>query len=428
MNWKLPVTILAVLALGGGVAYYVLKSGPASAAAGGHDAHGHGGHDEHAEEAEGEKGPHGGRLLADGMFTVELAIYEQGVPPEFRAWFTSAGKPVAASAVKLEVELKRPGGTTDRFTFKPEGDYARGSGEVEEPHSFDYSIFAEHAGRSHVWEFAAPEMQVTISADAAKRAGVTVEPAGPATMTETLSVYGQVKLNANKIARAVPRFGGVVRDARKAIGDTVEAGEVVAVVETNQSLVSLEVKAPITGVIVDRDVNAGETVGDGATLYTIADLADVWIDLNIPKRDHARVKIGHSVVIEADDGGESVKGTVVWIAPTGSAEAQTLTARVILPNPDHRWHAGLFVKAEVTLAEATIPIAVKASALQTLFDFTVVFSQHGEVYQARPLELGRRSGGYVEVLKGLKAGEHYVTENSFLIKADIGKSGASHDH
>ncbi|MDO8539660.1 MAG: efflux RND transporter periplasmic adaptor subunit [Opitutaceae bacterium] len=427
MNWKLPVTILAVLALGGGIAYYLIKSGPASAAAaGGHDDHGHGGHDEHAEE--GEKGPHGGRLLADGDFAVELAIFEQGVPPEFRAWFTKAGKPVPASAVKLEVNLKRPGGATDHFTFKPEGDYARGSGEVEEPHSFDYSIFAEHAGRSHLWEFKAPEMQSTIAADAAQRAGVVVEAAGPAPMTETLSVYGQLKLNANKIARAVPRFPGIVREARKAIGDTVAADEVVAVLETNQSLVRLEVKAPIAGVIVDRDVNAGETVTDAATLYTIADLDDVWVDLNVPKRDHGRVKIGQAVLIEADDGGEPAKGTIAWIAPTGSPEAQSLVARVVLSNADHRWHAGLFVKAEVTLAEATVPVAVKTSALQTLFDFTVVFSQHGDVYQARPLELGRRSGGYVEVLKGLKAGERYVTENSFLIKADIGKSGASHDH
>ena len=66
--------------------------------------------------------------------------------------------------------------------------------------------------------------------------------------------------------------------------------------------------------------------------------------------------------------------------------------------------------------------------MQSVFDFTVVFSQHGELYQARPLELGRRGGGFIEVLKGLKAGERYVTENSFLIKADILKSGASHDH
>lgn len=424
MNWKLPVTLLAVLAVGGGAAYFIANKAPSAAASGGHDNHGQGGH----EEDEVAKGPHGGRLLQDGNFTVELAIFEQGVPPEFRAWFSSGGKPVAPKDVKLTVDLTRPGEVKDTFTFTPEGDYARGSAEVYEPHSFDYSVLAEHAGRSHLWEFAAPEMQATISAAAAERAGVAVEAAGPATMIDSLAVYGQVKLNANKIARAVPRFSGIVREARKSIGDAVKADEVVAIVETNQSLVLLEVKAPIAGVIVDRDVNAGETVTDGATLYTIADLEDVWVDLNIPKRDHGRVKIGQTVVIEADDGGDTAKGKISWIAPTGSAEAQSLVARVVLPNADHRWHAGLFVKAEVTIAESVVPVAVKTSGLQTLFDFTVVFSQHGEIYQARPLELGRRSGGYVEVLKGLKAGEHYVTENSFLLKADIGKSGASHDH
>lgn len=424
MKLKLPVTILAVLALGGGLAYYLVKKGDTHAAetAEGHSDHG-------AKEAdEVAKGPHGGRLLADGDFAVELAIFEQGVPPEFRAWFTQGGKPVAAAGVKLSVELKRPGNVTDTFTFTPEGDYVRGNAEVYEPHSFDYTVVAEHAGRTHRWAFEAPEMQVTIDADTAARAGVVAEVAGPATMTETLGVYGHVKLNANKVGRAVPRFGGIVREARKSLGDTVTAGEVVAVLETNQSLATIEVKAPIAGVIVDRDVNAGETVGDGATLYTIADLSEVWVDLNVPKRDQGRVKVGQAVTIHADDGGAQAKGTITWISPVSSAEAQTLVARVVLPNPDQRWRPGLFVKAELTLSEQSVPVAVKESAIQTLFAFTVVFSQHGDLYQARPLELGRRAGGFVEVLKGIKAGERYVTENSFLIKADIGKSGASHDH
>ncbi len=422
MKFKLPLTILAVLALGGGLAYYI------SASSRDHAGEAAGGHDEPAAESEGEKGSHGGRLLKDGDFALELAIAEEGIPPEFRAWFTKAGKPVAGSSVKLTVVLKRPGNVIDTYTFTPEGDYLRGNAEVYEPHSFDYIIVAEHAGSTHRWEFAAPEMQVTITADAAARAGVVAEAAGPATMSEALSVYGQVKLNANKVARAVPRFGGIIREARKSLGDSVQAGEVVAILETNQSLATIEVKAPIAGIIVDRDVNAGETVTDGAVLYTIADLADVWVDLNVPKRDQARVKVGQSAVIHADDGGTEATGKVSWISPVSSAEAQTLVARVVLTNADQRWRPGLFVKAAISLSEEPVPVAVKESAIQTLFDFTVVFSQHGDLYQARPLELGRRGGGYVEVLKGLKVGERYVTENSFLIKADIGKSGASHDH
>ncbi len=427
MKFRLPLTILAILVLGGGLAYYLVESGHEHAP-GSADSHHDHDHDHHDHGDEVEKGPHGGRILEDDDFAVELAIFEQGVPPEFRAWFSQAGQPVAADSVKLSVELKRPGGVTDAFRFTPEGDYLRGDAEVHEPHSFDYVVVAGHAGRTHRWEFAAPEMQVTIGAEAAHRAGVVVETARPATMAETLEVYGQVKLNSDRIARAAPRFGGIVREVRKVLGDTVAAGEVVALVETNQSLVTIGVKAPIAGIIVDRDANAGETVTDGAALYTIADLSEVWVDLNVPKRAQARVKTGQSAAIHADDGGPEAAGTVSWISPIGSAEAQTLTARIVLDTASGRWRPGLFVKGRISLAEERVPVAVKESAVQALFDFTVVFSQHGDLYQARPLELGRRSGGYVEVLKGLRAGERYVTENSFLIKADIGKAGASHDH
>lgn len=180
--------------------------------------------------------------------------------------------------------------------------------------------------------------------------------------------------------------------------------------------------------IIEREVHAGQTVAEGATLYVIADLSEVWVDLHIPKRDHARVKVGQTVTLHADDGGPATAGTLAWLSPFSDTAAQTLVARVILPNPDARWRPGLSLQADIAIAEFSVPVAVKESGLQTLFAFTVVFTQHGDVYQARPLELGRRSGGYVEVLKGLAAGEPYVTENSFLLKADIGKSGASHDH
>ena len=425
---KLTLTILALLAFGGSAAYYLNATDHAGHSATSDSAGGdeHGDHDDHAEAV--PKGPHGGRLLTEDKFALELAIYEQGVPPEFRAWFSLADQPIDSDSVKLSVVLQRPGGVVDTITFSPEGSYARGNSEIYEPHSFSYRILAEHAGRTYQWAFDAPEMQTTISAAAAERAGVVLEFAGPATMRETLAVYGQIKLNANRVARAAPRFGGIVREARKALGDSVEAGEVVAIVETNQSLVAIEVKAPIAGIIVDRNINVGESVTDGATLYTIADLADVWVDLNVPKRDQARVKLGQVTSILADDGGPAAVGQISWISPISSAEAQTLVARVVLDNTDRRWRPGLFVKAEVTVSESVAAVAVRESALQTLFDFNVVFTQHGDVYQARPLELGRHAQGFVEVLQGLHAGESYVTENSFLIKADIGKSSASHDH
>ena len=180
--------------------------------------------------------------------------------------------------------------------------------------------------------------------------------------------------------------------------------------------------------VIARSAAVGDGVAEGAVLYTIAGLDRVWVELEIPRKDLARVKAGQAVVLHADDGGETANGVIASVSPLVSAETQTAIVRVVVPNPDGRWRPGGFVKGTIAVSAARAPVTVKVSALQSLFGFDVVFSQHGEVYQARPLELGRRSGDRVEVLKGLSAGETYVSEGSFLIKADIGKSGASHDH
>jgi cobalt-zinc-cadmium efflux system membrane fusion protein len=422
MKLKLPITIFAVLVLGG-AAGFIISNTDSSNAAGTSDAHG-----ADPEEIKTVKGPNNGRMLTNGDFTLELAIFEDDVPPEFRAWFSKVGKAIAPSDVGLTVKLFRPGDKVDVFAFAPTGDFALGNMEVGEPHSFSYEIVAKHAEQTHRWAFDAPEMQTVISADGAKAGGMLIAQAGPSMLEESLTAYGQVKLNGDRIARATPRFGGIIREVRKSLGDTVEAGEVVAIIETNQSLVSMEVKAPIKGVIVERGATAGETISEGESLYTIADLSVVWVDLNIPKTSQGKVNVGLNVSINPDDGGNPVFGKIAWISPISQAAAQTFVARIVLSNADGRWKPGLFVKAEIALGQDQVEVAVQESGIQSLFDFTVVFSQHGELYQARPLEIGRRSKGIVEVLKGIEAGESYVVNNSFLVKADIGKSGASHDH
>jgi cobalt-zinc-cadmium efflux system membrane fusion protein len=73
-------------------------------------------------------------------------------------------------------------------------------------------------------------------------------------------------------------------------------------------------------------------------------------------------------------------------------------------------------------------LVVANSALQTFRDFTVVYAQVGDVYEVRMLQLGVSDGEHTEVIGGIDAGTRYVTDNSYLIKADIEKSGASHDH
>src|SRR5690606_22988282 len=128
------------------------------------------------------------------------------------------------------------------------------------------------------------------------------------------------------------------------------------------------------------------------------------------------------------EGGLVSEGRIEHIAAAAGAGQQTLIARVVVPNADGRWVAGLFVNAAVTVDEIDVPLLVANSALQSFRDFPVVFAQVGETYEVRMLELGRSNGEMTEVLGGLDAGTVYVTENSYLVKADIEKSGASHDH
>jgi cobalt-zinc-cadmium efflux system membrane fusion protein len=100
----------------------------------------------------------------------------------------------------------------------------------------------------------------------------------------------------------------------------------------------------------------------------------------------------------------------------------------VLPNADGRWRPGLFVSVQLVRDTATVPMAVKAEAIQTFRDWQVVFVKYGDWFEGRPLELGRSDGQWVEVLQGLKPGDQYASANSFAVKAEIGKLGATHDH
>ena len=120
--------------------------------------------------------------------------------------------------------------------------------------------------------------------------------------------------------------------------------------------------------------------------------------------------------------------TLSYLSPFGSQETQTLRAIASLPNPDGKWRTGLFVHAWLVIEEKEVPVAVRFDALQTFRDWDVVFMKYNDVYEIAILELGQRDGDWIEVVSGLEAGTLYITENAFVVKADVMKSGASHDH
>lgn len=389
-----------------------------------HETHSGGEHEAAAEQP--AKGPHGGRLLADGPFAIELAIYETGVPPEYHAWPTLDGKPLALDSVDLKVELHRLGEKIDRFSFAPHGDYLRGDGTVVEPHSFVVNVTATHQGQAHQWSFDSFEGRTTIAREIADAAGIKTEAAGPAKLVETISLYGRI-VPADSHRREIgARFPGVIRSVRKQLGDSVKAGEALAVIESNESLQTYTVSAPISGVITERNANEGEQTADRA-LFTIVDPKVVWAELGVFQRDRARVRPGAAVTVKATDGDTTAVGKVDRVDVQAGAN-QMVTARVTLNNAAGELLVGGFVTADVAVAEHQVPLAVKRSGLQPFRDFTVVFERIGDTYEVRMLELGKQHGEWVEVLGGLQPAAEYVVDNSYVLKADVEKSGASHDH
>lgn len=265
-----------------------------------------------------------------------------------------------------------------------------------------------------------------IAPDIAAEAGIVVETAGPASIRDHVTVYGRIVSAPENVSHVSARFDGVIKFVRASIGDVVEKDQVLAVIESNDSLNNYSLRAPIAGMVTERHANAGETT-DGHTLFTIVDTSSVWAELAIFPSDRRRVVVGATVTVRTTIGDVSAEGRIALLSPVASAN-QSVTARVPLDNPDGLLTAGMYLTGEIEIAQYEVPLAVKQTGLQSFRDSTVVFARIGDEYEARMLELGRQDDTWAEVLGGLEPGTAYVTENSYVIKADIEKATAPDDH
>jgi cobalt-zinc-cadmium efflux system membrane fusion protein len=377
-------------------------------------------------EAEPEKGPHSGLMLRDEDFSVELAIFETGVPPEYRAWVTDGGQAVAPEAVNLQVVLTRLGDVRDEIKFAPQGDFLRGDMEIYEPHSFTVSVFAHYEGNDYRWQYDSFEGRTAIEQEVANAMGIITEIAGPATLHETITAYGKLILPPAGQSTLRARFEGQIVEVHKRLGDAVKKGDALITIENNESLRAYTLRAPMTGIISALDGAVGEQT-ENRVLAKIVDLSQTQAELSLFPLDRQRAFVGAAVTLRQAGINKPVTGTVVFIEPL-VAPGQTQTARVDVQKLPIGWLPGQFISASIEVAIHPVSLAVKRTALQGFRDFTVVFAKVGEQYEVRMLELGREDSEWVEVLGGLKPSTEYVSENSYLLKADVEKSGASHDH
>lgn len=378
------------------------------------------------QEQEPEKGPHRGRMLHDGDFSLELAIFETGVEPEFRVWASHQGKAIAAAEVELSIILTRLGGVEDKIGFKAENDYLRGDTVIYEPHSFVVTINASYQGKQYQWQYDNFEGRTEISAAVAKAMAINTEIAGPQLMHETLPVLGRLVLPPQGKSQIKARFEGEITQLMVGLGQTVRKGDVLMRVESNESLRSFAITAPMDGVVSGHFANQGEQTA-GRTLLELTSATRLVAELAVFPSDLPRVAIGMPVALDIEGVATPFSGVISGVRPYVNA-TQASIFLVDLDNSAGLLRPGQFVQAKVQVASYRVPLAVKRTGLQGFRDFTVVYAKHGEQYEVRMLVLGRVGGEWVEVLDGLPMGSEYVVDNSYIIKADIDKSGASHDH
>lgn len=391
------------------------------------DGHGHE-EGEHHDKEEAEKGPNNGRLLEDGDFSVELAIVEDGVPPEYRAWATLDGKPLKTNEWQLTVKVTRLGGKVDTFTFAEQGDYLRGKGTVEEPHSFDVSVTAIYKNRKHHWHFPSYEGRVQLDKEILKSSGLTTSVAKPGLIQQQSKVYGRVQINPESVSQVSARFPGVVRAVNVRIGSRVKAGDVLAQVEANESLRNYSITAPISGIVIARNANTGEATGE-TPLFILADTSQLIAELTLFPQDAAKVQAGQTVIIRSRK--HEAKGQIESLVPSAGGTS-AMTARVVFDSENleimKTWTPGEAVEGLITVSTSNVALRVNNLALQEFRERQVVFIQVGNTFEIRPLELGESDEQFTEVKAGLQPGDTYVVGNSYLLKADLEKSGAAHDH
>lgn len=266
-----------------------------------------------------------------------------------------------------------------------------------------------------------------ITAEAAKAMKIETLEAGSATVYQTIGLTGKITLNQNKMAQIRARFPGIVRSVNKGIADTVKKGETLATVEGNESLQVYPVVSPLDGVVLGRNTNIGD-VAEGEPMFVVADLSQVWAEFFIFSRDVERIQPNQKIIISSLTDQTSTKATLSNLLPTAESSSQTVVARVTIDNPDNKWRAGMTVRGEVVLSEREVSLAVKTTAIQRQEGSNVVYVQKGEDYEMRKVETGQSDREWTEIIRGLQPGETYVATNSFVVKADIAKSEAGHEH
>ncbi|MCB0746580.1 MAG: efflux RND transporter periplasmic adaptor subunit [Ignavibacteriales bacterium] len=271
---------------------------------------------------------------------------------------------------------------------------------------------------------------IKLSDEVLQEFGIEVKEAGPGVIKNHIDLTGEIKAEPSKISHIVPRFAGIVQHVNKTVGERVSKGEVLAVIESNESLTTYEVTSLIDGTIIEMHMTQGELIGTEAHAFTIADLDKVWAILSVYQKDINKIKVGQNAKVSIGSIDNDEIGKISYLSPIVDEKTRTASARVILNNRSGKWRPGMFITAKAYVSESKAQVVIEKTALQSIDDGPVVFVKDGEGFVPKSVKVGKENDDNVEILTGLKPGQQYVAKGAFTLKAEVLKEsfGGGHGH
>lgn len=358
----------------------------------------------------------------------------------------------------------------------------------------------------------APEGMLLMTEERIAAARIEVAEARSGSLVRHITLPGTVVPDRNTIRRVAARIVGTVAELKKGLGDHVETGELLAVVDSRevaearseyiaahvnfglqktlfereetlwksriqaeqqylraknafveaqvrvqlaqQKLAALglsddeikrmsaapeamtalqryEVRSPGRGQVVERMVDIGTPVGgegQAKELFSIIDLRSVWVELAVASSDLGQIREGSRVSVSTAGGDIRTEGRIVFVSPVYNPETRSARVFAAIPNDDLRWRPGSFVTAQVQIEQTDVEVRVPRAALQTVESSTVVFVRTETGFERRKVVLGKQDSEFAEIAFGVDPGEQIAVANTFLLKAELGKSEAEHSH
>ena len=238
----------------------------------------------------------------------------------------------------------------------------------------------------------------------------------------TFKAAGTVTENVNKTAKITPTLEGRITKLNFDINDRVKEGDVLALLQTPELLGKpLELKAPLDGIITERQATVGELAGKETKIFTISDPTDLWVIAEVKERDIAALHLDEEATFTVlAYPNETFRGKVVRIGNRVESASRTLDVRIAVRNEDGRLKPGMFADVEIATTALKDALIIPDTALQSDEEGQMIFvALDGSKFQKRPVKIGMEQRGRVQILEGVKEGEKVVTDGSFILKSEM---------